>query len=114
MQDQHRAGDRDHLDAVGTKQRRWADPGKLHELHRRLLEARSQRVRPGTDELIFVIIRGDMQLSEAKLRKLVGAVQPASMLFACSGARAYAVNARMGTGARPFSFSQARICTVAE
>lgn len=35
-------------------------------------------VRPGTDELIFVIIRGDMQLSEAKLCKLVGDVQPAS------------------------------------
>jgi prolyl-tRNA synthetase len=34
--------------------------------------------RPGSDELIFVVVRGDMQLSERKLRTLEGALQPAT------------------------------------
>jgi prolyl-tRNA synthetase len=34
--------------------------------------------RPGTDDLVFVVIRGDMQLAERKLRAAVGELQPAT------------------------------------
>jgi prolyl-tRNA synthetase len=34
--------------------------------------------RPGTDALVFVVVRGDMQLAEPKLRAAVGDVQPAT------------------------------------
>jgi prolyl-tRNA synthetase len=35
-------------------------------------------VRPGTDALVFVLIRGDMRLAESKLRAAVGDLQPAT------------------------------------
>jgi prolyl-tRNA synthetase len=34
--------------------------------------------RPGDEQFVFVVVRGDMQLSEAKLRKSVGEVRPAT------------------------------------
>ena len=34
--------------------------------------------RPGDNQFVFVVVRGDMQLSEAKLKKFVGDVRPAT------------------------------------
>lgn len=34
--------------------------------------------RPGSDDLVFVVIRGDMQISERKLHAVAGALQPAT------------------------------------